>query len=58
VRRDADRTQIVLKTHGRTSASPGDNISLDVDPAMIHVFDQHPGRGLRRDVISLAQGRR
>ena len=39
----AGDAQIVLKTHGRTSASPGDNIGLDVDPAMIHVFDQASG---------------
>jgi multiple sugar transport system ATP-binding protein len=39
----AGESQIVLKTHGRPSVSPGDNVALSVDPAMIHVFDQKSG---------------
>ena len=39
----AGESQIVLKTHGRPSVNPGDNVALSVDPAMIHVFDEKTG---------------
>jgi multiple sugar transport system ATP-binding protein len=39
----AGDSEIVLKTHGRTDAKPGDHVGLNVDPAMIHVFDQQSG---------------
>jgi multiple sugar transport system ATP-binding protein len=40
----AGDAQIVLKTHGRTEVNPGDSVGLNVDPAMIHVFDQKSGK--------------
>jgi multiple sugar transport system ATP-binding protein len=42
----AGDAQVVLVTHGRTAARPGDMIGLAVDPAMVHVFDQASGQRL------------
>ena len=42
----AGESQIVLITHGRPQVKPGDRIGLEVDEAMVHVFDQETGQRL------------
>jgi len=42
----AGEAQIVLVTHGRPQANPGDRVGLTVEPSMVHVFDQKTGQRL------------
>jgi len=42
----AGADQLILVTHGRPKASPGDRIGLAIDPAKVHVFDQRTGARL------------
>jgi multiple sugar transport system ATP-binding protein len=39
----AGEAQVILRTHGRPAVNPADKITLGVDPAHVHLFDQATG---------------